>query len=105
MLDSFDASTGVVVFFSFLSCITSDLRGKWNLYETRHQEEGRKLRVAHAILMLASDAGFAATGLVASNARSGSVADARLHRNVALASMAPATVGAVMMWINQIRNR
>ncbi|WP_158508756.1 hypothetical protein [Gemmatirosa kalamazoonensis] len=79
--------------------------GVWNLYETRHQEAGRKLRVAHAVLMLASDAGFAATGLVASNARSGSVDDARLHRNVALASMAPATVGAVMMWINQIRNR
>jgi hypothetical protein len=36
VLDSFDASaTGVVVFFSLLSCITSDLRGKWNLYETR----------------------------------------------------------------------
>jgi hypothetical protein len=36
VLDSFDASaSGVVVFFSLLSCITSDLRGKWNLYETR----------------------------------------------------------------------
>ena len=43
--------------------------GVWNLYETRHQEEGRALRVTHAILMLASDAGFATTGLVASRAR------------------------------------
>src|SRR5438067_1149252 len=31
--------------------------GVWNLYETRHQEEGRALRVTHAFLMLASDAG------------------------------------------------
>ena len=79
--------------------------GVWNLYETRHQEDGRTLRVVHAILMLASDAGFAATGLVASNARSGDVDDAKLHRNVALASMAPATVGAVLMWYNQFKHR
>ena len=79
--------------------------GVWNLYETRHQEDGRTLRWVHSILMLASDAGFAATGLVASNARHGSVDDARLHRNVALASMAPATVGAVIMWYNQFKNR
>ena len=79
--------------------------GVWNLYETRHQEEGRALRVTHAILMLASDAGFATTGLVASRARRGSVDDARRHRTVALVSMVPATVGAAMMWINEIRGR
>jgi hypothetical protein len=49
VLDSFDASTGVVVFFSFLSCITSDLRGKWNLYETRKSRDG--------IVLLAPDFG------------------------------------------------
>jgi hypothetical protein len=36
VLVSFDASVaGVVVFFSGFSCITSDLRGKWNLYGPR----------------------------------------------------------------------
>jgi hypothetical protein len=78
--------------------------GVWNLVESRHQPEGRALRTTHAILMLASDAGFAATGLVASNARNGGVDDARTHRNIALASMVPATAGAVLMWINQIRS-
>ena len=81
------------------------ITGVWNLYETRHQEDGRTLRVVHSVLMLASDAGFAATGLVASNASRGTVDDARLHRNVAIAAMVPATVGAAMMWINQIRGR
>jgi hypothetical protein len=79
--------------------------GVWNLVETRHQEDGRTLRWVHAALMLASDAGFATTGLVASNARNGDVDDAKLHRNVALASMAPATVGAVLMWYNQFKHR
>jgi hypothetical protein len=79
--------------------------GVWNLVETRHQEDGRTLRWVHSILMLASDAGFAATGLVASNAHSGDVDAAKLHRNVALASMAPATVGAVLMWYNQFTHR
>ena len=50
VLDSFDAATtGVVVFFSLLSCITSDLRGKWNLYETRGSRGG--------IVLLAPDFG------------------------------------------------
>ena len=79
--------------------------GVWNLVETRHQEDGRTLRWVHSILMLASDAGFAATGLVAGNAHAGNVDDAKLHRNVALASMAPATVGAVLMWYNQFKHR
>jgi hypothetical protein len=78
--------------------------GLWNLYDSRNQPEGRKLRTVHALLMLASDAGFVTTGLVANKASEGSVADARRHRNVALVSMAPATIGAAMMWIDRARH-
>jgi hypothetical protein len=48
--------------------------------------------------MIAADAGFVATGVVASKARN-STADANLHRNVALSSMAVATAGTLMMWL------
>jgi hypothetical protein len=81
------------------------ITGVWNLYDSRHQEEGRTRRTVHALLMLASDAGFAATGLIAEDAANGGLDDARRHRNVAIASMVPATIGATMMWIEQLRGR
>jgi hypothetical protein len=48
--------------------------------------------------MIAADAGFVATGVVASKAGN-STADADLHRNVALSAMAVATAGTLMMWL------
>ena len=75
------------------------ITGLWNLYDARHDPAGRKLRVAHTVIMLASDAGFAATGVLASRASEGGLSDARTHRNVALVSMGVATVGTGMMWL------
>lgn len=75
------------------------ITGLWNLYDSRGQAEGKKLRTTHALLMLASDAGFAATGLIAGKAADGNPDDARRHRNVALVSMAPATAGTLLMWL------
>ncbi len=72
--------------------------GVWNLWESRHDDAGRTRRLLHSGLMLAADAGFVATGVVASRAGS-STADADLHRNVALGSMAVATAGTLMMWL------
>jgi hypothetical protein len=46
--------------------------------------------------MLASDAGFAATGMLAESAER-SAERRRLHRNVALSSMAVATASYLMM--------
>ena len=75
------------------------LTGLWNLYDARHDPAGRRLRVAHTVIMLASDAGFVATGVLAGRASEHGVSDARTHRNVALASMGVATVGTGMMWL------
>jgi hypothetical protein len=73
--------------------------GLWNLYDSRHDPAGRKLRITHAVLLLGADAGFVATGLIAGRATEGGPADGRTHRNVALASMGVATVGTGMMWL------
>ena len=81
--------------------------GLWNLYESRHDPAGRKLRTAHTLLLLAADAGFVATGALAGDAsenesEGGSPGGgARTHRNVALASMGVATVGTAIMWFHR----
>src|SRR5205085_8106376 len=67
--------------------------GAWNLWSSRDQTEGRVKRIAHSVLMLASDAGFAYTGTVlADDAKNSSSARAD-HRNWAYASMGTALVG------------
>ena len=85
---------GVAVLFG-----VNTLTGGWNLYESRHDPSGRALRVTHSLLLLTSDAGFAATGLIAGEANHGDVSRARTHRDVALASMGVATLGTAMMWL------
>ena len=72
--------------------------GLWNLYDSRNDPSGRKRRIIHSVLMLASDAGFAATGLAAGDARE-DVDRRNLHKNLALTSMGLSTVGTVMMWL------
>jgi hypothetical protein len=84
---------GVAVIFG-----VNTVTGLWNLYDSRHDTAGRGLRVTHSLLMLASDAGFVATGAIASRASNGGPAEGRTHRNVALASMGVATIGTGMMW-------
>ena len=73
--------------------------GVWNLWDSRKAPEGRKWRTVHAVLMLASDAGFVATGMLAEDADDAgeSEDDANLHRTVALTSIGVATVSYVMM--------
>ena len=72
--------------------------GLWNLYESRNDPAGRGLRTAHALTMLAADAGFVAVAVLGSHAVDNAPVDARRHRNVALGSMALSTAGATMMW-------
>ena len=79
--------------------VTNTVTGVWNLAEARHDPEGRALRTVHGLTMLLSDAGFVATGVMGSRAVDRSPDDARSHRNVAVASMGAAVVGAGMMWI------
>jgi hypothetical protein len=85
------AATGVAALFT-----VNTVTGVWNMWDARKDPEGRKWRTAHAVLMLAADAGFTATGLLAEKAES-SPDDRRLHRTVALSSVAVATASYLMM--------
>jgi hypothetical protein len=72
--------------------------GVWNAIEARGDANGRARRSTHVLLMLAADAGFVATGLIASRASDQGPPQARTHRTVALGSMGVATAGAAVMW-------
>ncbi len=72
--------------------------GLWNLYDSRNDPSDKKKKIIHSVLMLASDAGFALTGLVAGDARED--ADKRsLHKNLAIGSMGLSTAGTLIMWL------
>lgn len=72
--------------------------GLWNLWDSRKDAEGRTRRVVHSLIMLSSDAGLLATAAVAGDANE-SGNDARLHRNLAVGSMAVGAAGTVLMWL------
>ena len=72
--------------------------GVWNLAESRKDPEGRTRRLLHSALMIAADAGFAYTGLIAGDADE-SEGDRTRHKNAALVSMGISTAGTLMMWL------
>ncbi|MDB4877527.1 MAG: hypothetical protein JWM41_3973 [Gemmatimonadetes bacterium] len=74
--------------------------GVWNLYESRQSTDDRALVWSHSALMLASDAGFAITGLLAGDAHN-TTRGADRHRNAALVSMGLATAGTALMWLKR----
>ena len=71
--------------------------GLWNLWDSRVVPQGRTRRTIHALLMLASDAGFAYAGIKLSEDAEQSADARRKHRNTAYASMGVAVTGAGMM--------
>jgi hypothetical protein len=77
--------------------------GLWNMLgEDRKDPESRKLRLVHGLLMLASDAGMAATWASAPNSnsqRQASTFESRkaTHRDLAIASIGVGTVGYLIM--------
>jgi len=77
--------------------VVNTTTGLWNLWEIR-KDGGSTRRTLHVLSMLGADAGFVAVGIMGSNAVEGNPADARAHRNVALASMGLATIGVSLMW-------
>jgi hypothetical protein len=66
--------------------VVNTTTGLWNLWEIR-KDGGSTRRTLHVLSMLGADAGFVAVGIMGANAVEGNPADARAHRNVALASM------------------
>lgn len=71
--------------------------GLWNLWEARAVEQGRTRRTVHALLMLASDAGFTYAGARLSEQAETDASKRDLHRKFAYASMATALTGAGVM--------
>lgn len=73
--------------------------GALNLWESRHVREGRLRRYIHATLMLAADAGFAATAMAAPSPRSATPDKLSHHRTLAIASVSTALASYVMMLV------
>lgn len=78
------------------------LLGAWNLWDARNDPAGRTRRYVHAGMMLASDVGFMLAGATGpgDHDRGGPVRpsfELSAHRNIAIGSMALATVGSAMM--------
>ena len=74
------------------------ITGVWALYDARANDQGRALRWAHSILMLASDAGFTWTGIKLADDAKRSSSSRDQHRNVAYASIGTALVGYGIMF-------
>lgn len=73
--------------------------GVWNAIEGRKNPNGFRRRLAHSLLMLASDAGFVATGLLAPTNDGGGNRD--LHKSIAIGSIGVATAGYLIMFFGQ----
>jgi len=87
--------TGIIGLYG-LQAVT----GVWNLVEAKRDPNGKKKRLTHAVLMLASGAGFAITPMLAPGHRDeielGS-SSASTHRAVAFTSIGIGTAGYLLM--------
>lgn len=90
--DGHGVAAGAIVGLFAVNTVT----GLWNLWEGRTDPQDRGRKVFHAVMMLAADAGFTATGLLADDAEE-SRARRQTHRSVALASIGLATIGYASM--------
>jgi len=77
--------------------------GVWNLWESRHESQGRSRRMTHGLLMLAADAGFAATAAMAPDDEGDGFEDnsddRSRHRTVAITSMGVSLASYLMMYL------
>lgn len=100
MKPSHAAVAGAVGVLFGLNTIT----GAWNLWDSREDPAGRTRRIVHSAMMIASDAGFLATGLTAPghHRQFTNFSDYRhrenVHRGIAIGSIALSTIGGGMMW-------
>lgn len=85
------AATGAAVVFGI-----NTFTGVWNLWDGRHDPEGRTRRFAHSILFMLADAGFAYAGSIGEEARENGAIRSR-HRTVALSSMGVSYIGMMLM--------
>lgn len=74
--------------------------GLWNLWDARHDPEGRTRRIIHSLMFVAADAGFAYAGSIGEQARNDGVIRAR-HRKIALSSMGVSTASWLFMLLTK----
>jgi hypothetical protein len=87
--------TGLVGLFG-----VNSVTGVWNLWEGRHDPDGRTVRIVHGVLMLAASGGFVAASATAPSTKQGIEvfnADRSTHRNIAVASIGVGTAGYLLM--------
>lgn len=90
--------TGIISLFA-----VNTVTGAWNLFgEDRQEHDGKTLRFVHALLMMASNAGFVATAATGPHGegRRGTLTvgtNASTHRAIALTSIGVGTVGYLVM--------
>lgn len=84
-------ATGLAAVFT-----VNTVTGLWNLWDSRAATQGRTRRTAHALLMLASDAGFTYAGVKLSDQAENSLEKRREHRMWAYGSMATALTGVAV---------
>ena len=75
----------------------NSVTGVWNLWEGRKDPNHKTRRMVHGIMMLAADAGFAATGATAPDFEEGKGEDRSTHRALAITSMGIATASYLFM--------
>ncbi|MEX2180300.1 MAG: hypothetical protein WD801_16415 [Gemmatimonadaceae bacterium] len=72
--------------------------GVWNLWDSRMVREGRTRRYLHGASMLTATAGFTWAGAVLSQQAATDPEKRRLHRSVAITSMAISVTSGLLMW-------
>ena len=91
-------ATGIGVLFG-----VNTVTGAWNLWDSRHETQGRARRFTHAALMLAADAGFVATASLAPEGEDEGERedsnDRSRHRTVAITSMGVSLASYLMMYL------
>ena len=91
-------ATGIGALF-----VLNTVTGGMNLWEARHEQEGRTRRLLHAALLTLADAGFVYTATLAEDAGEEEPGEdgggSNDHRNAALVSIGISTAGTLLMWL------
>lgn len=88
------AATATAVLFG-----ANAITGGWNLWEGRHDPNGRVKRYLHSLSFMAASGGFAYAGTVLAQDAQRSLDARRTHRAVAVSSMALSTVSWLVMLV------
>lgn len=73
--------------------------GTWNLWDSRHDPNGRVKRIAHGALFMIASGGFAYTGSKLAEDAQEKQVNRNAHRNLAIASMGVSTASWLIMLI------